>query len=147
MEKKTKKQINDGLKKIGNTIDDLTNKLELQKELERLEIYKQTAKELFLFKLNVSSLSTTECMNWAIQTAQKFSHAVIEHASDSVELDRMSDEEIIREFHDRKLIDDALTDNDIVKEVYDRGLVADVLFTNEELVETYGWVKKNETEF
>lgn len=147
MEKKTKKQINDGLKKIGNTIDDLTNKLELQAELERREIYKQTAINLLTFRLNTSSCSLSECMDWAVDNANVFSRKVMERITDDSCSAKMTDDEVVKEFHDRKLIDDALTDNDIVKEVYDRGLVADVLYTNEELVETYGWVKKSDTEF
>lgn len=147
MEKKTKKQITDGLKKIGNTIDDLTDKLKLQAELERREIYKQAARDLLVFRLNTLSCSLSECMDWAVDNANVFSRKVMERIADDSCSAKMTDDEVIKEFHDRKLIDDALTDNDIVKEVYDRGLVADVLFTNEELVETYGWVKKSETEF
>lgn len=147
MEKKTKKQITDGLKKIGNTIDDLTNKLELQAELERREIYKQAANDLLIFRLNTSSDSLSECMDWAINNANVFSRKVMENMSDNSFSAKMTDDEVIKEFRDRKLIDGALTDSDIVSQVYDRGLVADVLFTNEDLVESYGWVKKSETEF
>lgn len=147
MGKKIEKKVTDDLKRIGNTIDDLCDKLEIQRELERREIYKRAATNLLLFRLNTSGYSYTECMDWAIEQAKTFSEKVMEHASDKVKPVGMSDEEIIREFHDRKLIDAALTDDDVVKEVYDRGLVADVLFTNEDLVETYGWVRKSETEF
>lgn len=137
----------DRLKKIGNTIDDMTDKLKLQAELERREIYKQTAKDLLIFRLNTSSDSLSECMDWAINNANVFSRKVMENISDNSCSAKMTDDEVIREFRDRKLIGGALTDNDIVNQVYDRGLVADVLFTNEDLVETYGWVKKSETEF
>lgn len=121
-EKKTKNT--KGLNRIGNTVE----KPITSEDLECREIYKHAAKDLFLYKLNTSSLSVTECMFWAVNTAKKFAALVVERADDIVEPDEISDEQIIRE-------------------VGERGLVADVLITNEDLVETYGWVKKSETEF
>lgn len=73
-------------------------------------------------------MSITDCVLWAVNTAKKFAAIVVEHADDDVKPVEMSDEQII-------------------KEVGERGLVADVLFTNEDLVESYGYVKKSETEF
>lgn len=120
-EKKTK---NTGLNRIGNTVEKPTTR----EDLERREIYKRTTKDLFLYKLTTSSLSVTECMLWAVNTAKKFAALVVEHADDDVEPVKMSDEQI-------------------VKKVGEHGLVADVLFTNDDLVESYGYVKKSGTEF
>lgn len=144
MEKKTKKQIKDGVKRIGNTVDDLNNELAVREELERREIFKSTAEKLLIMKLHDSFLSDSDCMHWAINTAKTFSHMVMENMSDNVKpVETLTDADIAKEFFDRNL----LKDTDVVQEVYDRGLVADVLFTNEGLVESYGYVKKLETEF
>jgi hypothetical protein len=144
MKGKIEKQIKDGLQRIGNTVDNLNNELAVREELERREIFKSVAEKLLIMKLHDSNLSNSECMHWAINTAKTFSQMVMENMSNTVKpVETLTDADVAKEFFDRNL----LKDTDVVQEVYDRGLVADVLFTNEDLVESYGYVKKSETEF
>lgn len=132
MEKKTEKQITDGLRRVCGQLDNLNDEMKLREELERREVYKRTAAQLLMYRLNTSTSSITQCMDWAIEHAQRFSHKVMENINGEPNAkDPLSD----------------YADTEIIQEVCDRGLVADVLFTNEELVESYGYVRKSDTEF
>ena len=121
----------DSQNKIDSQIDSLIDEISIREQAERYEIFQNAAKDLLLFGLTkqLETKSVFDCMNDAIDMAWEFSGRVLE--------------KMRKEYN----VPSKMTDDDIIKEVEERGLIADVLFTNENLVESYGYVKKSETEF
>lgn len=130
MKERIKQQMADSQNKIDLQIDSLIDEISIREQAERYEIFQSVAKDLFLHKLRVNSAGPlSQNMDWAIDNAWIFADKIIE--------------KMRKEYN----VPSKMTDDDIIKEVEERGLIADVLFTNENLVESYGYVKKSETEF
>lgn len=130
MKERIKQQMADSQNKIDLQMDSLIDEISIREQAERYEIFQSAAKDLLLYTLNTTKERTvSECIDWAIDNAWIFADKVIE--------------KMRKEYN----VPSKMTDDDIIKEVEERGLIADVLFTNENLVESYGYVKKSETEF
>ena len=121
----------DSQNEIESRLDNLIDEISIREHVERCEMFKEVAKDLFMLfmKQHQETMTISQCMDCAIDMAWDFSDRSLKK---------------MREEYNKP---DKPSDEDILKEVEDRGLIADVLFMNENLVESYGYVKKSETEF
>lgn len=149
MEKKTKyEELKKRLEWTSNEINEAVDKLEAIEFKTKVDLFEDIAKRLLPVRwADPNSGTFADCMNWSVGAAWEFAEKMYEFVTKKAQEQAGSKERRELKNDIATEIVNKMTDDFIVQEVYDRGLIADVLFTNEELVESYGYVRKNETEF